>query len=71
MERKFHDIHSKGFCVSPEKLAHDLAILKLSKSPELTSQTNEWKYYDAYIEQFHSFLAIVDDKTRYDSTVIK
>lgn len=66
MEHKFHDVNSKGFCVSPEQLAHDLTILKLSKLSDLTSSSNEYEYYDTYIEQFHQFLKIVKDRIRMD-----
>ncbi|WP_041720233.1 hypothetical protein [Alkaliphilus metalliredigens] len=69
MKYKQHDINGKGFYVDPELLAHDLAILKISKSEKLKESTNEFLYYQAYIEALHDFRTMVDGKIRYDSTI--
>lgn len=63
-----HDKVGDGFQVEPEQLAHDLTLLKLAKSQELTPQSNEWEYYDAYVKTLHEFITVIEDKTRYDSS---
>lgn len=63
-----HDKADKyGFDVEPELLAHELTLLKLSKSKDLNFN-NEYELYDAYTEIYNTFKTIIDDKTRYDST---
>ncbi len=54
-----------GFDVEPNHLAHDLTLLKLSK---LDIPSDDWQLYDLYTETYHSLKAIIDDKTRYDSS---
>ena len=63
-----HDKVGDGFQVEPEQLAHDLALLKLAKSSDLTSESDEWEYYDAYIKALHEFIVVIKEKTRYDSS---
>lgn len=63
-----HDkIGTHGFNVPPEQLAHDLTMLKLYKSSEINSESNEDVIYNAYVETLIYFTAIVEDKIRYDS----
>ena len=60
-----------GFYVDPELLAHDLAIAKMMKMPELDGDADNHRFYDAYVELLQGFRAIVDDRTRYDSSFDK
>lgn len=60
-----HDKTGKnGFDIDPELLAHDLAILSVSK--QNIDFNNEWQVYDAYVSTYNSFLVVINDKTRYD-----
>lgn len=67
MEERQHDKVGKGFNVSKEQLAHDLAILKLSKMIDI-DKLNEYQLYDQYTNFLNDFTAMIEDKTRYDST---
>lgn len=66
-----HDIHSSGFSVTPEQLAHDLALIKLSKDNTLSSDSDEQIFYDKYISLVKDFENVIDDKIRYDSNAIQ
>ena len=60
-----HDkVGKNGFDVDPVHLAHDLAILKLSKSD---LPIDDWKLYELYTETYNSLIGVIEDKTRYDS----
>ena len=62
-----HDIHSSGFDVSPEQLAHDLAVCKLQSLD--IAHLNEYEVYDRYTELLDKFDAVIQDKIRYDSNI--
>lgn len=75
-----HDVPSQlGFDVSPEQLAHDLAIAKLSNDESLSfnhkieDPTDEVvseldiRYFEEYENWYHRFYNVIDDRTRYDS----
>lgn len=66
---KKHDIVRKGFNVEPNLLAHDLALLKLSKDPNLSFASDEMEYYDAYCNLLDEFEKLIDDKLRYDGNL--
>ena len=66
-----HDKVGEGFSVEPEQLAHDLTLLMLSKSEELTKQSSEWDYYDAYVKTLQKVTDVIEEKTRYDSSFKK
>lgn len=70
MEMQKHDKVGQGFNVSPEQLAHDLTIVKLSRLAGIESM-NEWEIYDRYTELLEGFTAVVEDKIRYDSAFNK
>lgn len=62
-----HDKAGKyGFDVDPELLAHDLAILQISKS-NIDFQ-NIHEVYDTYTETYDEIKTIIDDKIKYDDT---
>ncbi|MDA3731422.1 hypothetical protein PBV87_08025 [Niameybacter massiliensis] len=65
MSRLRHDVHSTGFYVSPEQLAHDLAIVKLN---HLNCCKNNHDYYNKYIDLVDEFTCLIQDKIKYDST---
>lgn len=61
-----HDKVSKnGFDIDPVHLAHDLAMLKLSKSD---IPSDDWKLYELYTETYNSLKIVIEDKIRYDSS---
>lgn len=65
---KKHDKVGKGFNISPKQLAHELTMLKLAHSGELTGLSTYNAYYELYTRTLHEFTKIIDDKTRYDSS---
>lgn len=66
MARFKHDfVDPNGFFVEPELLAHDLALLRLSEKD--TQSLSDQQLYEEYLETLHSFMSIIDDKTRMDS----
>lgn len=62
--QKHDQVGSQGFDVDIEILAHDLAILSVSK--QNIDFNNEHQVYDAYVASYNSFLTVINDKTRYD-----
>lgn len=67
-----HDLVSNiGFNVSPEQLAHDLTLLKLSRTKELTESSSEYDFYDAYVNTLKEFITVINDKISYDSSFSK
>ncbi|MCL2264199.1 MAG: hypothetical protein FWC08_13370 [Defluviitaleaceae bacterium] len=69
MDMQKHDKADKiGFNVDPEQLAHDLAILKLSKMSSLTENTATVLIYEEYVKICKDFRDLIDDKMRYDSS---
>ncbi len=66
MTKLKHDfVDPNGFFVEPELLAHDLALLRLSKK-DIQSLSDQ-QLYEEYLETFRSFMSVIDDKTRMDS----
>ncbi|EAF5047040.1 hypothetical protein C2I45_15390 [Listeria monocytogenes] len=66
IDDKFDKVGNFGFDISPEQLAHDLAIARLGIESELLENKDMWSYYDQYTKFYNSFKAIIQDKTRYD-----
>lgn len=66
IDDKFDKVGRFGFDISPEQLAHDLAIARLVHESELLANKDMWSYYDKYTEFYNGFKAIIQDKTRYD-----
>ena len=64
---KKHEV-GKGFNVEPKQLAHELTMLKLAHSGELTGLTTYNEYYELYTKTLEEFAKIIEDKTRYDSS---
>lgn len=67
MEITQYDKPRNGFDVDPKQLAHDLAILKISKDNSLTEKSTTGEYYAAYIKARQDFAEEIQEKTRYDS----
>lgn len=63
---KKHNKTGKGFDVSPEQLAHDLAIVMLMKDKSITSSSDKSIVYSAYTENLDQFTALIEDKIRPD-----
>lgn len=67
MKPKHDLIDPNGFFVEPELLAHDLTLLRLSRK-DIDSLSDQ-ALYEEYLKILHSFMGVVDDKTRMDSIV--
>lgn len=64
-----HDINSSGFYTHPELLSHDLALLKVQLSESFKPGMDGTALYELYINELASTRAIIDDRTRYDSSI--
>lgn len=67
--RKFKHDNQRGdlgFDIDPVQLAHDLAMLRLTKDPDLTLTTNEGRYYAAYTEAYNDFIIQIDHQCKDD-----
>ena len=65
MKAKHDQPSVNGFDVSPEKLAHDLTMLKLYKS-EITMPESGEEYYDLYIKHLTPIRVEIDSRRRHD-----
>ncbi|MCI8442532.1 MAG: hypothetical protein HFG27_08380 [Provencibacterium sp.] len=63
--RKHDQAGQYGFNVEPELLAHDLALLKLSKRDDLQNMGSH-TLYDLYTQTLNEMETEVADRTRYD-----
>lgn len=66
-----HDkVDPRGFNVSPEQLAHDLAIVKLSNMQGIEKMLSR-EVYDAYLNFLDEMKTEIESRTRYDSAFSK
>lgn len=55
------------FPVSPDQLAHDLAIAKLIKSNDVPASASGYTYYGAYIKYLREFETVVANRIQEES----
>lgn len=60
----FDNPHKRQFDVSKEQLAHDLTILKMSRSD--SASKDPWILYEQYIQELENVKTVIEDKTRYE-----
>ncbi len=64
-KRKHDQLGEYGFNVDPELLAHDLALLMLSKQDGIEA-LHEAQLYDAYTKLLDAMEVEIDARIRYD-----
>ena len=50
------------YFVSPDQLAHDLAIAKVIKSQEVPASASGYAYFGAYIRYLREFEVVIEDR---------
>lgn len=50
------------FPVSPDQLAHDLAVAKVIKSQEVPASASGYTYYGAYIKYLREFETVISSR---------
>jgi hypothetical protein len=51
------------FSVSPDQLAHDLAVAKVIKSADVPASASGYTYYGAYIKYLREFETVIAART--------
>ena len=51
------------YFVSPDQLAHDLAIAKIIKSQGVSPMASGYAYYGAYIKYLREFEAVIENRS--------
>ena len=65
-EFKHDQLKQNGVDVDLKQLAHDLAIIRISKDAELKATSHENEYYDAYVKAYGDFMACIINRCRRD-----
>ncbi len=53
------DMLTGDFPVSPDQLAHDLAVAKVIKSQDVPASSSGYTYYGAYIKYLREFETVI------------